>query len=91
MACLMAAVVMTPRVLEGHSPIASFFKWDFWYSWLVARSLRIRRASSNLLQPCELVQVIALKLGQLSGDVFSDISLCFVICMNKDRQLLTSQ
>jgi len=36
---------MTLSVLEGHSPIASFFKCDISYLWHVARSLCICRAS----------------------------------------------
>ena len=35
---------MTLSVLEGHSPIASFFKYDILYLWHVARSLCMRRA-----------------------------------------------
>jgi len=33
MAHLIAAIVMTLSLLEGHSPFASLFKCDFWYLW----------------------------------------------------------
>jgi len=46
MAYLIAAIVMTLSVLEGHSTIAELFKCDISYLWHVARSLCICRASS---------------------------------------------
>jgi len=38
MAYLIAAIVMTFSVLEGHFPIASFFKCDISYLWCAAQS-----------------------------------------------------
>jgi len=39
------AIVMTLSVLEGHSHIASLFKWDISYLWSVIWPLCICRAS----------------------------------------------
>jgi len=47
MAYLMAAIVMTLSVLEGHSLIASLFKYEFWYLWHVESSLCICIASCS--------------------------------------------
>jgi len=44
---------MTLIVVEGHSPIAIFFKCDISYLWPVARSLCICRASC-ILHDCRL-------------------------------------
>jgi len=33
MAYLKAAIVMISSVLEGHSPVASVYKCNFWYLW----------------------------------------------------------
>jgi len=41
MAYLIAAIVMTLSVLEGHSPITSLFKCNILYLWHVAWSLCI--------------------------------------------------
>jgi len=45
MAYLIAAIVMTLSVLEGHSPIASLFKCNISYLWHLTWSLCICRAS----------------------------------------------
>jgi len=45
MAHLIAAIVMTSNVYEGHSPTTSVFKCDILYLWQVTWSLCICRAS----------------------------------------------
>jgi len=45
MAYLIAAIVMALSILEGHSPIASLFKYDILYFWHVVPFLCICRAS----------------------------------------------
>ena len=47
MAYLLAAIVMTMSVVEGHSPIASLFKCDISYLQCVTGSLCIRRTSCD--------------------------------------------
>jgi len=42
---LIAAIAMTLSVLEGHFPIASLFRCDFFYLWHVTRFFCISRAS----------------------------------------------
>jgi len=44
MAYIIAAIVMTLSVLEGHFPIASRFKCDISYLWCITWSLCICRA-----------------------------------------------
>jgi len=46
-AYLIAAIVITLSVLEGHSSIPSLLKCDISKMWRVARSLCICRASSS--------------------------------------------
>jgi len=45
MAYLIATIVMTVNVIEGHSPIACLLKYDILYLWCIAWSLCICRAS----------------------------------------------
>jgi len=45
MAYLIAAIIMTLSVFEGHSPIASLFRCDISYLWHVVLFLCICRAS----------------------------------------------
>jgi len=44
MAYLIAAVVMTSSLLEGHSPNCKPFNCDIWYLWCIVWSFCICRA-----------------------------------------------
>jgi len=65
-AYLIAAIVMTLGVVEGHFPIASLFKCDISYLWRVAQSFCISRASCYP-NKAVLARVLAIQPASVCG------------------------